>query len=328
MELSSYNDRNYYSDTTDISIGVPQGSVLGPLLFIVYMNDVQSCLKKSEAILFADDTTILCSNKDFDILYHEIEIDLANLIDWFNANKLSLNIEKTNYILFKAKNSNFSAKRELSIVNKVINNVTQTKFLGLYIDYKLSWNKHINNLITKLIKNTYLINTSKRLIPGWAKCSLYNAHIKSHISYGILLWGPMCTKRNIDKLFKIQKKNIRSITNSKYNAHSNPLFYETKLLKIQDIIEVELARFSYQYQHSALPNSLKNLFRSNESMHQYNTRQKRLPRIEKHTRAIFNKSFLNKSIINWSMIKQDIKNLKTLDNFTRKLSMDKINNYA
>ena len=203
---SPYNDRNYYSDTTDISIGVPQGSVLGPLLFIVYMNDVQSCLKKSEAFLFADDTTILCSNKDFDILYHEIEIDLANLIDWFNANKLSLNIEKTNYILFKAKNSNFSAKRELSIVNKVINNVTQTKFLGLYIDDKLSWNKHINNLITKLIKNTYLINTSKRLIPGWAKCSLYNAHIKSHISYGILLWGPMCTKRNIDKLFKIQKK--------------------------------------------------------------------------------------------------------------------------
>ena len=130
------------SKTSTVECGVPQGSVLG-LLFIIYTNDLPDSLHNSRTLLFADDTTVYISGIDITLLYSKMTEDLAKLSDWFRANKLSLNISKTNYILFSNTDHQIPSLPKLKLANQVIQKTTSLKFLGLIIDDKFKWDQHI-----------------------------------------------------------------------------------------------------------------------------------------------------------------------------------------
>ena len=130
------------SHTKYITCGVPQGSILEPLLFLIYMNDLTFCLKNTKAILFADDTTIFAASDNIIHLYNIINNDLINLTDWFRANKLSLNTSKTNYMLF-SNNNNISENQQIKMDADIIERKHCCKFLGIIIDDKLNWSDHI-----------------------------------------------------------------------------------------------------------------------------------------------------------------------------------------
>ena len=126
--------KSVQSQSLTITCGVPQGSVLGPLLFLIYMNDVSRCSKKLSFILFADDTNLFYSHKNVDILYNTMNQELKNITSWLSCNKLSLNVKKTHFMVFKTKRKKLDQVFEIKINDQQIDKVNYTKFLGLYID--------------------------------------------------------------------------------------------------------------------------------------------------------------------------------------------------
>ena len=131
------------SRTCQIECGVPQGSILGPLLFLLYINDLPNVIKFAKTILYADDTTLYVSGKNVVRLSDVINSEISILSDWFQANKLSLNEGKTNYMIFTNENQANRANHQITIHNKHVQLVHHFKFLGIFIDEKLKWNEHI-----------------------------------------------------------------------------------------------------------------------------------------------------------------------------------------
>ena len=158
----SYNGE--ISSQQDVTCGVPQGSVLGPLLFIIYTNDLPNALRESRCIPFADDTTIYYTSDDLNTTATILSNELEQLTEWFRANKLSLNATKTNYIIFN-KTQLVMPDIELKLGTDRINRVYDTKFLGVYIDSKLNWNKHLQYCSNKLSSELYAIKNVKHLLP-------------------------------------------------------------------------------------------------------------------------------------------------------------------
>ena len=179
------------STINDIACGVPQDSVLGPLLFILYTNDLPNSLEHTHAILFADDTTIYLNSNNINSLYENVNKDLNSLYEWFNTNKLSLNISKTNYMLI----SNIKQavvvheKYRVKIGDENIEYKKSLKFLGLIIDENLNWHDHIHYTKNKISKITYSIKMIKHTLPLQNIKTLYETLVQPHMEYGITLWG-------------------------------------------------------------------------------------------------------------------------------------------
>ena len=249
---------NCNSNTMSITCGVPQGSVLGPLLFLIYMNDLPDCLKSTNSILFADDTSLYKSSKNIVELYDRMNDELLILSDWFRSNKLSLNVGKCNYMLF-TNIRNVEDWLELKIGRETIKKSETVKFLGLILDDKLTWNQHIKMCSSKVSGSLYALNRIKHLVSRKYLRSLYFAMIFPHISYGITIWG---STYNIHKrkLIIAQKRAIRCVAGAKYNETTNPLFYQLRLLKLDDLYKMEVAKIIFKYHNNSLPSPLTNLF--------------------------------------------------------------------
>ncbi len=172
-----------------ITCGVPQGSVLGPLLFIIYVNDLPNSLVYSKGVLFSDDTTLFCSSPNIRQLFNQVNEDLESLDDWFRANKLSLNLGKTNYMVFdRGKQVNMD-NMILTINDLPIERVSKVKFLGLIINNCLNWNDHIHHVKGKISSGIYALNTVKHILPQSHLKTIYYSLVNSYLNYGILIWG-------------------------------------------------------------------------------------------------------------------------------------------
>jgi hypothetical protein len=182
-----------------ILCGVPQGSILGTLLFLVYVNDIsRSC--RCNILFFADDTTIYLSDSDICTLYANANIEINNLYKWFCANKLSLNANKTKYIIIRPQQRRCNLKNiNLYISNIVLNRVgnnckeSSTKFLGIYIDEFITWKTRIAQVNSKLSRAIFAMKQLKYTLPIDTMRTLYFALIHPHLSYGILIWGNACS---------------------------------------------------------------------------------------------------------------------------------------
>ena len=178
------NDSN--SDCLDVKCGVPQGSILGPALFILYVNDMCNVLKSLKSILFADDTNLFYAGKDLDEVCKIVSRELNILHIWFQVNKLSLNVAKTNFMIFG--NKRFEENYMISINGMNINRVYVTKFLGVHIDSKLNWNEHIRVIKTKVAKNVSIMNRVKHCLNNSALYSLYCTLILPYLNYCCEIW--------------------------------------------------------------------------------------------------------------------------------------------
>ena len=154
-----------YSTTLPITCGVPQGSILGPLLFIIYINDICNTSQLLKFVMFADDPNVFVSHKSIKHIEKILNSELQNLVTWFKANKVSLNIEKTNFILFQRKAEMFPNKNiDLYMDNIKINQIQYTKFLGVTVDSKLTWKNHIAEIENKISKNIGVISRASKCL--------------------------------------------------------------------------------------------------------------------------------------------------------------------
>ena len=167
-------NKDIKSNLKNIKCGVPQGSLLGPILFLLYINDLPNISSIFKPILFADDTTLIFSDTSISKLENKMQCGIDQLYVWLNINKLSLNIYKTNILLFNIRNINDNVKLKLKIDNKEIRNVEMIKFLGIIIDNKLDWNRQIHYVCTKLSRSIAILNKVKSKLNSKALVLLYN----------------------------------------------------------------------------------------------------------------------------------------------------------
>ena len=261
----------FESCTLKIEHGVPQGSVLGPLLFLIYINDLHKCIKNSDTFHFADDTNLLHILKKHNGRYkvRKFNVDLKALMHWLLANKISLNATKTEIIYFRDRSIQ---KPELQIkLNGVkLEPANQIKYLGLLFDEHITWGPYINNLTSKLKRANNLLAISRHYVPRHFILQMYYAQFYSHLTYGCQLWGE---KLKIDSpLHTLQKKAIRLITFSDFNAHTGPLFKELKIIKIKDIIEMQNILLAHKVISGNCPANLQNKLKLFKADHSHNTR--------------------------------------------------------
>ena len=222
------------SSTAPITVGVPQGSILGPLLFLIYINDLPASVSKLTPIMFADDTNLVKKGKSLPALIKTINEELVNLNDYFKANKLKLNAEKTKVVCFRKKghkieHENLNIKLDGTTL-KVEKNAT---FLGITLDEHLTWENHCNIVANKMSRNMGVLNRVKKTLPTASLLTIYNSLIASHMFYGLEVWGSAAAK-NLKRISSIQKKAIRVITKSHWLAHTEPRVKKLKILNIAD----------------------------------------------------------------------------------------------
>ena len=303
-----------YSDSYDITYGTAQGSCLGPLLFILFCNDIQYLTLYRHLILFADNTTLLSSQRSIKFLKYTLQHDLELLIQWFKANQLSLNMSKTNLVRFWLDNNTFT----IDINNEPIKESEVTRFLGVMVDNRLTWSSHIAFLHQKLLANKHMLRIAKNILDYNCLRLIYYAHIYSHLSYGILAWDSMAKKSDITSLFVIQKQCIRLVHKCKITADCTPLFKQSKMLSLHNIINVELAKQGYSINRKLLPKPILDTYDKNggKKIHRYPTRNKMTPNIQKHHSTQFNRSFICRSTVIYTNLPTEIKLKQNIHRFT------------
>ena len=312
------------SEMQYLRCGVPQGSILGPLLFIIYVNDMCNISNKLNFILFADDTSVFMSNPDIQILNEAFTRELSKLFKWLSNNKLVLNYKKTNYMIFTKKKIDFN-NVELKVNEHTFQRAIVTKFLGVLIDHKLTWNEHTSNMCNKIAKNIGILRKVNYFPPKILKL-LYHSFLTPYFSYCTIAWANS-SKRNLDRLLKLQKKAIRIVSHAQFNSHTKPLFNDLKILNVIDIGNLQIGIFMYLCFTSQLPNIILHYFNLNTNIHNYSTRNAfkfHYPKLR--TTCMLNSIFYKGPRV-WNNIPPEIRSSKSINVFKRKYKNYLLNMY-
>ena len=180
---------NSTSTPKPVTVGVPQGSILGPLLFLIYINDLPDCLNNCKSILYADDTLLYYSAKSVKDLQAIINDDLQSLSHWLNDSLLTLNYDKTKFMIFTNRQRSTPSDINITINNKTVLQATSFKYLGLTLTPDLSWQEHTDNMITKINQRLGVLRRIKQFLDLDTRCTLYTSLILPLFDYADTIWG-------------------------------------------------------------------------------------------------------------------------------------------
>lgn len=273
-----------------INIGVPQGSILGPLLFILYINDFPLlCGQHVTTLLYADDTAIFLEGESKEIIQTRLDTFLPKVADWFSSNQLSLNTGKTYYQIYTSKLLNFELSVQLNGAS--INRTKTVKYLGVFIDEDMRWKTHISKLQTVLSRNVgvigrvrYFLNTTQLLL-------LYNALFLSHVNYCCFIYSNTYANHIIG-LEKLQKRAVRLIDGQSRLAHTTPIFKKLNLLRLKDVGHQQMLLLLHRKLKLNLPTQINDLFTISQP--------ERSTRCIKHFQEIFTSKVYRTHTVSWA----------------------------
>lgn len=218
------------SSKAKILYGVPQGSLLAPLLFLIYINDINMAVPNSEVVLFADDTTVFHCSTDLNTLMAKTADSIDRLNEWFLLNKLSLNKEKTAKMTFTLRTLNNENPIEL-------------KFLGIHLDQTLTFEKHIDFLASRLSKTIFLLRNLKHIVPFSVCQRAFHGLFQSICCYALLTWGHSSQSKRV---FGLQRRAVRVLSGLHYRADVKNKFVELRIMTLPSRYIYESLIYTYQ----------------------------------------------------------------------------------
>ena len=305
------------SSLKPVTCGVPQGSNLGPLLFLLFINDLPNCSDIFRFTLFADDSTLTATfrNNERNIT-EKINNELSLVNTWLMANKIAVNPDKTKYIAFSYRRK--IALNLIRIGNIKIKETSNIKFLGVYLDTKLSFKYHVKYISTKLAKSIGILNKLKYYLPQDVMRTLYLSFVQPYFIYAIQCWYSTYSN-NTNCAVVLQKRAIRIITNSDYLAHTSPLFKVQGILKIGDLFKIQVLLYMFKTIKGNYDNKLLSLLSYQTDIHDHNTRNANLFRLPNFKKSISRFSLQYRGPALWNVLPSNIRETSSINKFKSQL---------
>ena len=316
QHLTKINDIK--SDMKVINIGVPQGSVLGPLLFLLFINDLP-LITDFNVKLFADDTFLSLVGDDFKTLRSKANRELRKVSYWFSANRLTLNVAKSKFMIIKRGNKKPNENFVLKFNGKKMEQCVSYKYLGIHIDEKLTWKAHINYLCEKVSKMCGLFSKLRHCCNKELLRVVYFALVESHLQYCNIIWGN-ASERILAPLVKLQEKIIRIMSFASTDQSNSEYFFNAlKILNLNQLNKLAKAKFIYKYRNNKLPSSFDNILKPNTNNHTYALRSM----ITNEFKCVWGKSNFGMKMLQyegaqlWNEIPHEIRNASSIREFSK-----------
>lgn len=262
---------NVKSSTEVVNFGVPQGSILGPLLFLIYINDLPNCLNTIPRF-FADDTALMVTGRNIQELQTVVDSELQNVSEWMTCNSLTVNPTKsTALIITPYLRKPLPQITEFSLNKAKIQPSAVAKYLGVYIDDKLSFKSHISYIEKKISRSVGIISKLHKYLPCKTLLTMYYSLVHTHLLYALPIWASTYDTY-LNSLKKLQNKALRIIMSKKIRDKITPLYYKLGILKLNDLYTFEIAKLMHQYENKKLPIQLQNYFSYTSTIHEHSTR--------------------------------------------------------
>ena len=292
----------YSSSLKAITMGVPQGSILGPILFIIFINDFPAASNLLNCLLFADDSSFSISGDNLGITIPVLNEELRKVAAWTLANRLTINTGKTQMLLYSNKFVDFNSQEDVLFNGSPIEFSDSCSYLGVLIDNKLVFRNHIDRVVSKISKNTGILYKIRDFLPREARLSYYYSFILPYLTYNVLVWGSTYPV-HLNSLIIQHKRTIRTLAGVPYGHHTTGLFYEYKLLKFVDLYKYHVCLYMF---------SARNKYAVS---HNLSTRSNNLPV------SMFFRTTLGQHSINfmgpkiWNSLPESVRNVDTLNRF-------------
>ena len=265
----------YESGRGEVSCGVPQGSVLGPLFFLLYVNDMGNACKELELVLFADDTNIFAQEREPVALFDKVNRGLQDLGTWFSCNKLTLNLKKTEYVFFGGPRAKSTEGLGLSVGEEEVRRADGVKFLGMWVDERLRWTEQVSKVKRKVSQLLGVIGRARAVLASDSLRTLYNSLVLPHLQYCLMVWGdfPGDGNGSLGKnILSIQKKLMGMIDGRSRRYHADPLFAKHGILKVEDLYRQQLRVHAWKFWNNCLPSSQAAMLEKVSQTHGHGTR--------------------------------------------------------
>ena len=304
-----------HSKARDVTCGIPRGSCLGPLLFIIYLNDLEKCLKFSRASIHADDTSVTIASDDVAKLIEDAHQELSNLSEWMRANKLSPNPKKTEFMIIghPLKTKNLELPEVLKLNNSDIKRVNTTKSLGVIVDEKLNWDEQFKRIKGKMSGGLAALKKLKNVVPQSQLCNVYCALIESHLRYADVIWGSL-SKTKLAALQRLQDRACSIISNARIKDN-----WSSSWLNVENLFRYDRTVMTYKIVNRLCPESLWNKYHPRSSYSTYNTRHCKDLQIPRYRTEFAKKGFHYAVLASWNDTPAEIRELPTLDRFKKQL---------
>ena len=307
-----------------IMSGVPQGSILGPLLFLLFINDMPENILNSTVDMYADDTLIYMCHEDPNVIAKCLNEDLASLSKWLDDNLMKANVSKTKIMLLgtPTKTSKINNINVFMNDNKV-EKVNLFKYLGVTIDSNLKWNDQIGNVCRKLCNCLGILRRIKPFVPHSSLVTIYNTMFLPHLDYGMLVWSN-CGESNLNKLQKLQNTAMRIILGAPFRTHIKDMLKSLGFVDVRNRISYVTGCMMYKMINGMTPSYLNGLFKYVNNVHSVCTRQSQAGNlyIPKCNTNYGKNSFRYKGSVLWNVISRNIRNCNTITSFKMNFKKD------